>query len=224
MLKAAVAEDSGRRDFFDVPARPATSACSYNKTGLAKARAKARRGEPMKWLAYGDSVTVPVQMWNIPEGLVKSYAYYSVAAAFVEKEFGSKIDVTVNAVGGRQLNESFETLPKLLAELKPDVLILLTGDTIANYRTFMPKVLDAAQASGTEVLVVVPAYDAYPYREPSIDWLREYAVENGIACADARTFLLGIDDHYWGDTISNVQHPNPLGHRLIGEVVAEMFR
>jgi lysophospholipase L1-like esterase len=178
----------------------------------------------MKWLAYGDSVTVPVQMWNIPEALVREYAYYTVAAKTLEKEFGSKIDLVVNAVGGRQLNEKFQSLLDSLASEKPDVLVLFASDTIRNYELFMPRVVKAAAETGTEILVIVPTYDYVPYRCPEFDWLRRYSIENGLACADARRYLLDIPECFWADTVANDAHPNPEGHRLIGEVVAEMFR
>jgi len=209
----------------DIPVRPAPGSCVYNTGGLARARAKVRRGEPLKWLAYGDSVTVPVQLWNIPNDLHRTqYAYYAAAAESLHNEFGCKIDVVVNAVGGRQLNEDFESLLSSLATEKPDVLVLLSGDTIENYEVLMPKVLEAARAAGTEVLVVIPTYDPMPLRVASFDWLRRFCIENNVACADARTCLLGVPEASWGDTTANDSHPNALGHRIIAQVVAAMFR
>ena len=196
----------------------------YNKEGLSKARAKLRDGKPMKWLAYGDSVTVPVQMWNMPDNLHRRYAYYGVAARKLRSEFGSEIKIAVDAVGGRQLSENFESLLASLKKEMPDVLILFSGDKVEKYEHFVPKVLDAAESVGAEVLFVMPTYDGRPYRTTSIDWLRQYCIDNKLACADARTLLRGIDEAYWGDTIANVNHPNPEGHEMIGELVAEMFK
>ncbi len=196
----------------------------YNKEGLSRARAKLRNGKPMKWLAYGDSVTVPVQMWNMPDNLHRRYAYYGVAARKIQSEFGSDIQIAVDAVGGRQLSENFESLPASLEKELPDVLILFSGDTVANYERLMPKVVNAVKSVGAELLVVIPTYDDRPYKVDQFDWLRRYCIDNKIACADARTLLRGIDEAYWGDTIANVDHPNPEGHELIGELVAEMFK
>ena len=225
LARLAAGSDDGDRREIAIPTRPSPGACAYNKGALARSRAKIHRGEGAKWLAYGDSVTVPVQMWNIPQELQRGrYAYYASAARDLEAEFGGKIDIAVDAVGGRQLNEDFGSLAGSLIKEKPDVLILFSGDTIANYEVLMRKVLDAAKASGAEVLVVIPTYDPTPLRVPAFDWLRRYCIENGVACADARSYLLGTPREYWGDTISNPSHPNAVGHRLIGQVVAEMFR
>ena len=224
LAKLAAAAD-GRKGEVQVPVRPSPSACTYNRGALAKARAKVHKGEGLKWLAYGDSVTVPVQLWNIPADLHHTeIAYYAGAARTLEKEFGCKIEIVVNAVGGRQLNEDFQGLPASLQKEKPDVLVLLSGDTIGNYRALMPQVLEAAKAAGTEVLVVVPTYERMPLRSPEVDWLRRFCIENNVACADARSYLLGMPEEYWGDTTANPSHPNMLGHRLIGQVVSEMFR
>lgn len=217
-------EANARKPEIEIPRRPSAASCTYNKGGLAKARAKLREGKPMKWLAYGDSVTVPVQMFNVPEELIPRYAYYGVAAAKLTEEFGSTVEVVVDAVGGRQLNENFQSLLDSLEKETPDVLILLGGDSVPNYRRLMPQVVAAAEKAGTELLVVVPTYDSQPYKVPSYDWLRRWAVENGIACIDARRYLLGVPEQFWADTTANSSHPNPTGHRLIGEAVAEMFR
>jgi len=223
MVKLAQAANARKEDIA-IPARPSPASCVYNKGALAKARAKLRSGGNLKWLAYGDSVTVPVQLWNIPEEMHRAhYAYYAGAARTLEKEFGCKIEIVVNAVGGRQLNEDFQGLPASLQKEKPDVLVLLSGDTIGNYRTLMPQVLEAAKAAGTEVLVVIPTYDWMPLRSAAVDWLRRFCIENNVACADARSYLLGVPEEYWGDIIANPNHPNAVGHRLIGQVVAEMF-
>lgn len=206
------------------PELPALSRLTYNKEALGKTRAALHEGKPIKWLAYGDSVTVPVQLWNMPAELHRTYAYYGVAAKILEKEFGSQIDVAVNAVGGRQLVEDFKSLPASLKSEMPDVLILFSGDKVENYERLLPKVIEAAESVGAEILFVIPTYDGRPYRTASLDWLRQYCIDNKLACADARTLLRGIDEAYWGDTIANVNHPNPEGHKLIGELVAEMFK
>jgi len=208
----------------EVPARPGPAGFLYNREGLRRARAKLRRGEALKWLAYGDSVTVPVQLWNIPEDLRAEYSYYAVAAAGLEEEFGAEIEISVNAVGGRQLNEDFQSLLDSLRAGKPDVLVMLAGDTTQNYRRLLPRVVETAAETETEILIVIPTYDAAEYTSPSYDWLRRWAIENDIAAADARRYLLNPDPAYWGDTTANPNHPNPLGHRLIADVVAEMFR
>jgi hypothetical protein len=209
----------------EVTVRPSPLACTYNRAAIGRARAKVQGGIETKWIAYGDSVTVPVQLWNIPEDLrVTKYAYYASAARTLEDEFGGRISIAVNAVGGRQLNEDFQSLVDSLAREKADLLILLAGDTVPNYEVLMPKVLAAAEAAGTEVLVVIPTYDPQPLRVASFDWLRRWCIENGVACADARSYLLGVPQGYWGDTTANPSHPNALGHRLIGQVLVEMFR
>ena len=73
-------------------------------------------------------------------------------------------------------------------------------------------------------LVMAPVYDAYPLRDDAIDWLREYCVRNDVACADARTYLLGVGEIYWGGMFANPYHPGPEGHMLMGGALAEMFR
>jgi len=223
LAKLAAAANANKAP-IPAPYRPGPAACAYNKSGLAAAREKVRRGEALKWLAYGDSVTVPVQLWNIPEKYRPKYAYYRVAADFLESEFHTKIDITVNAVGGRQLNENFDELGKALAAAKPDVLIMHPWDTLKNYQIYMPKAAAAAREAGAEVVVMVPVYDAFEYRDPAIDWLRRFCIENNIACVDARTYLLSPGTIYWGELFANPFHPDPEGHRLMGQVLAEMFR
>lgn len=223
-LAALVKAANARRGEPDVPVRPGPAGFVYSREGLTEARAKLRRGEGLKWLAYGDSVTVPVQLWNIPESLRAEFSYYAVAAANLEREFGAEIEIAVNAVGGRQLSEDFQGLLASLRAEKPDVLVMLTGDTTANYRRLLPQVVETAAEVGAEILLVIPTYDAADYASPSYDWLRRWAIENDIACADARRYLLAGHQAYWGDTTANPNHPNPLGHRIIADVVAEMFR
>jgi hypothetical protein len=170
-------------------------------------------------------VTVPVQLWNIPSDLHQSkYGWYAAAARSLENEYGCTIDVAVKAVCGRQLNEEFGEIQSSLDSEKPDVLLILAGDTIANYEILMPQVVSQVKAAGAELLVVIPTYEPRPLRVPAFDYLRRYCIENNIACADARTGLLGIPAAFWGDTTANPSHPNTLGHRIIGQVVSEMFR
>lgn len=220
----AEAANTGR-ELVEIPVRPAPATCVYNKEGLVRARAKVRRGEGLKWLAYGDSVTVPVQQWNIPSDLHKTQiAYYARAAKALESEFGCKIDLAVNAVGGRQLNEEFENLPSVLDKEKPDVLVMLSGDTLDNYSRLMPQVVEMTRSRGIELVVVVPTYERGAVRTAPYDWLMRFCAEHSVACVDARSYLLGVPEEYWGDTTANPSHPNVLGHRLIGQAVAEIFR
>lgn len=221
---ALVQAANARRSEPDVPVREGPVGFVYNREGLRKARAKLRRAEGLKWLAYGDSVTVPVQLWNIPEPLRAQFSYYAVAAGNLEREFGSEIEIAINAVGGRQLSEDFQGLLDSLRAETPDVLVMLTGDTTANYRRLLPQVVETAAEVGAEILLVIPTYEASEYASPSYDWLRRWAVENDVAVADARRYLLAGDQATWGDTTANPNHPNPLGHRIIADVVAEMFR
>jgi hypothetical protein len=224
-LAALAAKASENTGPFPVPDRPAVASCVYNKEGLAKAREKVKKGEPMKWVAYGDSVTVPVQLWNIPRAYQAQYSYYRAAANVIEKERGSKIETIVNAVGGRQLNENFQTLLDVLDKERPDVLVMHPWDTRENYETFMPRAQAAASEVGAEVLLVVPVYDAFPLRDGAIDWLRDWAREKGIAVADARTYLLATDkEFYWGAFFANPYHPGPEGHLIMSEVLVEIFR
>jgi hypothetical protein len=223
-LAALIEEANARTGEAPIPARTGPGCYTFNKSGLRKARAGLRDGVAQRWLAYGDSVTVPVQQWNIPKRLHRNFAYYNVAARDVEREFGVDIDMRVNAVGGRDLHENFESLIRDLDEIRPDVAMLLVEDTIPYLRRLLPHLVAKAGEVECEVLVIVPTFEGNSYTYPYIDWMRRWAIENNIACADARRYLLLPDSFYWGDTIANPQHPNALGHRLIGEVVAEMFR
>jgi hypothetical protein len=223
-LSALAAAANAGKEPFDLAYRMAPGACAYNKGALAKSREKLHKGEPLKWLAYGDSVTVPVQLWNIPEKYRANYAYYNAAAATLSNEFHSEVDVTVNAVGGRHLYQKFDDLTSALDTVKPDVLIMHPWDKRSNYEIYIPKAVAKAREVGAEVVIVVPVYDAFELRDPDIDWLRQYAIDNNIACADARTYLLGPGKIYWGGYFANPMHPCPEGHRLMGQVLAEMFR
>ena len=161
-----------------------------------------------------------------PEELTRpQYSYYRAAADIIEKERGSKIETVVNAVGGRQLNENFQTLLDVLDKERPDVLIMHPWDTQKNYETYMPRALAKASEVGAELLLVVPVYDAFPLRDPAIDWLRDWAKEKGVAVADARTYLLATDqEFYWGAYFANPYHPGPEGHLIMSQVLVEMFR
>ncbi len=220
----AVEAANARTDEPRIPPRPSPASLVYNRGGLSRARARLRKGEPMKWLVYGDSVTVPVQLWPIPPHLRAEYSYYAVAAERLMSEFGSEIDISVNAVGSRRLNRDFEGLLEAIRTERPDVLIMLSNDTVPNYQRLLPRVVRTAEEVGTEILIIVPTYEQAGFASPAFDWLRRWAIENNIACADARRYLLAGDEAYWGDVIANPNHPNPLGHRLIADVVAEMFR
>ena len=81
-----------------------------------------------------------------------------------------------------------------------------------------------ARDVGAEVVVVCPSMT--PSRSATRHRLarRRYAVQNNVACADARTYLLGPGEIYWGGYFANPIHPGPEGHRLMGQVLAEMFR
>lgn len=224
-LESLAAAANSREAEPPAPYRVSPAACAYNKGGLAKARSKLRRGEPVKWLAYGDSVTVPVQMWNVPEDLVRAkYAWYAAAKETLESEFGSRIDIVVDAVGGRQLEEDFDSLQTSLEKERPDVLLVFSGTYKPQYDNLLPVVLEKARAVGAEVVFMTPTYDADPYRHAPHEYLRNWCIENNVACADTRTYLLCTGEPYWGYLFANHAHPNVQGHRLIGQVVAEMFR
>ncbi|HSH95096.1 MAG TPA: SGNH/GDSL hydrolase family protein [Roseimicrobium sp.] len=212
---------------------------------IPKAMAKLKSGEPLRILAWGDSVT---EATYLPD-----YTKNRWQVQFVErlqKRFPTaKIELVTEAWGGRNtssyLNEppgSIHNYKEKVLGAKPDLVI----SEFINDAGLKPeqveerygKLLADFQSIGAEWIILTPHYSRPDWmglkRERDIDedprpyvtGLRVFAEKHSIALADAslrwgRLWRQGIP--YTILLSNSINHPDPRGQKIFGDALMEIF-
>ena len=216
---------------------PAKATPSLAETFLPKTMKKLQGNEPLKILAWGDSVTA-MNRWQ-KQFLPRLQAKYPQA----------KIELVTEAWGGHNTTSYLAEPPgslhnyqeKVLAQ-KPDLIIsefvndagLKPPQTEERYR----KLLADFQGIGAEWIILTPHY-VHPDRmglkkqreidndpRPYVMGLRKFTAKHQVALADAslrygRLWRQGIP--YLTLLDNNINHPNTFGHSLFADSLMALF-
>ena len=200
-------------------------------------------GQPVRILAWGDSVTDGAYIPN------ESQKWQGQFYARLKKEFPSaKIELITEAWGGRTtvayLAEpagSPKNFKEHVLDADPDLVIsefvndvgLSVEDKLKSHNT----IRDAFRQKGIEWIILTPHYDTWQYlgnfaarvekdTRPHSDWLRSYAKQNNIALVDASVrwdHLAARGIPYTIYLTNCINHPDPEGLGLYADALMDAF-
>ncbi|HRQ88760.1 MAG TPA: SGNH/GDSL hydrolase family protein [Bacteroidia bacterium] len=212
---------------------------------VPKALAKLRSGEPIRILAWGDSVTVGDYLPDYP----KSRWQDQFVARLQERFPKATIELVTEAWGGRNTGSYLAEPPgsehnyeeKVLAA-KPDLIV----SEFVNDAGLKPeqveerygKLLADFQRIGAEWIILTPHYTRPDWmgldRERDIDedprpyvkGLREFSTKHGVALADAslrygRLWRQGLPHSTL--MLNSINHPDARGMKLFADALMELF-
>lgn len=227
---------------YPEPAKPSPTVA---ERFTPKALAKLRSGEPIRVLAWGDSVT---ECTYIPDWQKNRWQAQFVAR-LKERFPKAKIELVTEAWGGRNTGTYLAQPPgaehnykeKVLAA-KPDLVVSeFVNDAGLNPEAVekqYSKFLADFQAIGAEWIILTPHYVRPDWmgltRERDIDndprpyvaGLRQFAAKHDVALADAalrygRLWRQGIP--YTTVMLNSINHPDERGMKLFADALMELF-
>lgn len=224
---------------------PTQSGASVAERLLPRTLARLVNGEPLKVLAWGDSVT--------DGGFLDDPARERWQCQFVERLRErypkSPIDLVTEAWGGRNTSlylaeppGSIHNYQEKVLDAKPDLIVMEfvndAGLPADIYEERHRKLLEDFRRIGAEWIILTPHYirpdwmgltrqreiDEDP--RPYVAFLRKFAAENDIALADAslrygRLWRQGIP--YNTMMKNNVNHPDARGMRIFADSLIALF-
>ena len=229
-------------DKYPEPAKPSPTVAEKL---VPKALKKLQSGEPIRILAWGDSVTVG----NFVPDYQKNRWQNQFVTRLQERFPKAKIELLTEAWGGRNTSSYLNEPPgsehnykeKVLAT-KPDLIVSEfvndAGLTPAQVEERYSKLLADFQAMGTEWIILTPHYTRPDWmglnRERDIDQdprpyvkgLREFSAKHNIALADAslrygRLWRQGIP--HSTIMLNSINHPDARGMKLFADSLMELF-
>jgi lysophospholipase L1-like esterase len=227
---------------YPEPQKPARTIAEER---IPRTLTKLRNGEPVRILAWGDSVT---DGSYVPGGL--SGRWQEQFAARLRERFpNAKIELITEAWGGRNTDAYMGEPPgsphnykEKVLNAKPDLIV----SEFVNDAGFNPeqveqryaKILADFNAIGAEWIILTPHYvrpdwmglstmkncDSDP--RPYVKGLREFATRHSVALADAslrfgRLWRQGIP--YNTLMLNSINHPNKRGMKLFADALMEIF-
>ena len=221
-------------------AYPETDFSAFARRLLPQTLAKLRCGEPLRVLAWGDSVTAASYLPS------ESLRWQEQFVERLRKRFPkAAIELKTVAWGGKCSSTFLETHPgyeELVLGAEPDLVIsefvndagLPAEEISANYNRFKRDF----NAAGIEWIILTPHYIRPDWmgldRQNDIDddprlyvkMIREFAVKNAVALADAslrygRLWRQGIP---YNTLMSNsINHPVGRGHAIFADALTALF-
>jgi lysophospholipase L1-like esterase len=212
---------------------------------LPKTMQKLRAGEPLRILAWGDSVTVGTYL---PEPARERWQEQFVAR--LEAQFAqAKIELVTEAWGGRSTGSYLGEPPgsphnygeKVLGA-KPDLVVSEfvndAGLSPQQVEERYAKFLSDFQAIGAEWIILTPHYvrpdwmgltcerDIDEDPRPYVAGLRQFAAKHGVALAEAarrygRLWRQGLP--YTTLMLNSINHPDARGMRIFADALMELF-
>lgn len=211
---------------------------------IPKTMEKLRKGQDLRILAWGDSVT---DCAYLPD---KSSMWQSMFHSDLKLAYpGSRIEMLTEAWGGRTTSQYLAQPPgdpKNFAEQviakHPDLVISEFVNDVCmpqeeNLKSYSEIKREFA-AAGIEWIIMTPHYDTWQHQptfadrvekdvRPHVEWLRQWASANGIALADAskRWDHLASEGIPYAILLTNgINHPNRDGLRLYADALMDIFR
>ncbi|UUO08309.1 GDSL-type esterase/lipase family protein [Blastopirellula sp. J2-11] len=224
---------------------PAATSPSLAEQKIPRAMAKLRSGEPLRILAWGDSVTEGAYLAH-PE---REHWQQQFVARLRQRFPQAKIELVTEAWGGRTTGSYLAVPPgephnyqETVLDAKPDLVISEfvndAGLSPAAVEDRYGKLLADFQAIGAEWIILTPHYvrpdwmgldrqneiddDPRPY----VQGLREFAAQHPVALADAslrygRLWRQGIP--YNSLMVNCINHPGPAGLAIFADALMELF-
>lgn len=224
---------------------PAVTTLSQAEQKIPRALAKLRSGEPLRILAWGDSVTEGAYLAN-PE---REHWQQQFVARLRQRFPQAKIELVTEAWGGRTTGSYLAVPPgelhnyqETVLGAKPDLVISeFVNDAGLNPEMVEDrygKLLADFQGIESEWIILTPHYvrpdwmgldrqtDIDEDPRPYVKGLREFAARHPVALADAslrygRLWRQGIP--YNSLMVNCINHPGPEGLRIFADALMELF-
>lgn len=229
-------------DRYPEPAKPSPTPV---EKFAPKSLKKLQSGEPIRILAWGDSVTVGTYVPDYEKNRWQNQFVTRLQARFPK----AKIELITEAWGGRNTGSYLAEPPgsehnyqeKVLAT-KPDLIVSEfvndAGLNPAQVEQRYSKLLADFQAMGSEWIILTPHYTRPDWmglnRERDIDndprpyvkGLREFTAKHNLALADAslrygRLWRQGIP--HSTIMLNSINHPDARGMKLFADALMELF-
>jgi len=203
---------------------------------LSQTRAKLQRGENVKIVAFGDSITAG---GNATEPKLIFWQRY--ADALQQKYPRAKIEAINGATGGDRTGEGLARLPEKVLNQKPDLVLIgfgMNDHNIAGFgtplATFTNNLVTMIDRIRKETGAEIILYSTFP---PNPKWhygshnMEAYALateqvarEKQCAFADVYHNWLAIESKKKPEDLlgNNINHPNDFGHGIYFEVLWRM--
>lgn len=224
---------------------PAMTCPSQAEQKIPRALAKLRSGEPLRILAWGDSVTEGAYLAH-PE---REHWQQQFVARLRQRFPQAKIELVTEAWGGRTTGSYLAVPPgkphnyqETVLNAKPDLVISeFVNDAGLNPKMVEErygKLLADFQGIGAEWIILTPHYvrpdwmgldrqnDIDEDPRPYVRGLREFAARHPVALADAslrygRLWRQGIP---YNTLMTNcINHPGPEGLSIFADALMELF-
>ncbi|PQO26371.1 hypothetical protein C5Y96_20250 [Blastopirellula marina] len=224
---------------------PAMTTLSQAEQKIPRALAKLRSGEPLRILAWGDSVTEGAYLAH-PE---REHWQQQFVARLRQRFPQAKIELVTEAWGGRTTGSYLAVPPgqphnyqETVLNAKPDLIISeFVNDAGLNPEMVEDrygKLLADFQEIGAEWIILTPHYvrpdwmgldrqnDIDQDPRPYVKGLREFAARHPVALADAslrygRLWRQGIP--YNTLMVNCINHPGPEGLSIFADALMELF-
>ena len=148
------------------------------------------------------------------------------------------INVIVTAIGGENSVQGAERFERDVLIHKPDLILIDyalndRGAGLEKAREAWTKMINQAKARGIKMILLTPSPDQnVDFTDPAnelkqhTDQIRNLAAENQIGLVDSyQTFsFLYADKEQLSKYMSQVNHPNELGHELIANEIMKWFK
>lgn len=224
---------------------PSVTALSQAEQKIPRTLAKLRSGEPLRILAWGDSVTEGAYLAQ-PE---HEHWQQQFVARLRQRFPNAKIELVTEAWGGRTTGSYLGVPPgephnyqETVLDAKPDLIISeFVNDAGLNPQMVEErygKLLADFQGIGAEWIILTPHYvrpdwmgldrqnDIDDDPRPYVKGLREFAAKHPVALADAslrygRLWRQGIP--YNSLMVNCINHPGPEGLSIFADALMELF-
>jgi lysophospholipase L1-like esterase len=205
-----------------------------------KVLARLRRGERLKFLFYGDSITTGCNASGTAMGgMIPPYMppFDELVCRYLTEKYGACIEKINTAVGGMDTQWGVDNFEERVLSHEPDFIVIAFGmndlqTPFEKYRAMIKDMIDRAHTAlpDAEIMLVssiLPNDEAekawfanqrFFYRE-LLALEREYAF---VATADVTTMhrqILAAGKRYRDMTANNINHPNDFLIRLYAQII-----
>ncbi len=218
----------------------------YQSSRLPKVTEKIKNGETLKFLVYGDSISVGAQSSGILNVPPYQKNYFNLLCDALENKTGCTILRENPSVGGKDITWAAENAEELVGSKTFDLLILGFGmndgwKTPEQFEEGVKKVIVCAKKTNpdAEALLIATSTpnpimtheearfwgNQYRFKESLEKLVEELAPDSGMAVADITSMqkYLHGRKRFIDTTANNVNHPNDFFYRLYAQFLMGML-
>jgi lysophospholipase L1-like esterase len=210
-----------------------------NAEVLAPTVARLKAKQPVRIIAFGDSVTAGAQMnrgnWGINKEDGVKFLYFSHLARLLEQKYGyTGVTYVQNGYGGYTSEQGKGLTDKVFADLAKDDLVIIefgandlgwANKSIDSWLGNLKAIADAAKQKTSQIIVTSPTTGGkVPQQAAEISKrIREFAAAEKLAYADITRWSMYRGEKFAWAYLANGYHPDFMGHMMMAEVMAPLL-